>query len=49
MKKFYVVFVGRKPEVYLSWEDCQPQVDQFLGNLHKSYRSYHEAEHAFVK
>ena len=29
MKKFYVVFVGRKPGVYLSWEDCHPQVDHF--------------------
>jgi viroplasmin and RNaseH domain-containing protein len=49
MKKFYVVFVGRKPGVYLSWEDCHPQVDRFPGNLHKSYRSYHEAEHAFAE
>jgi len=47
-KKFYVVFVGRKAGVYLTWAECHSQVSGYPNNLHNSYGSYHEAEQALA-
>jgi ribonuclease HI len=45
--KFYVVWVGKKPGVYITWADCQLQVKGFPGALFKSFTSEEEAFAAF--
>jgi ribonuclease HI len=35
--KFYVVWIGRKPGIYSSWEDCKKQVDGFEGAKYKGF------------
>ena len=41
--KFYVVWRGYKPGIYLSWEDCNLQIKGFKGAQYKSYSSKGEA------
>ena len=31
MAKYYAVKVGRKPGIYLSWDECKMQVDRYSG------------------
>lgn len=45
--KFYVVWVGRKPGIYDSWQACQEQIDHFPKAKYKSYKSKLEAEKAY--
>ncbi|MEO7174548.1 MAG: ribonuclease H family protein [Saprospiraceae bacterium] len=45
--KSYVVWIGRKPGVYASWEACQAQIFGFQGAAFKSFPSRAEAEVAF--
>lgn len=35
--KFYVVWTGRKPGLYSSWDDCKKQVDGFEGAKYKGF------------
>jgi ribonuclease HI len=35
--KFYVVWIGRKPGLYASWDDCKKQVDGFEGAKYKGF------------
>ena len=37
--KYYVVWEGREPGVYDSWDECQQQVDGYPGARYKSYPS----------
>jgi len=46
-KKFYAVRVGRKPGVYLTWDDCKKQTDGYGGAQYKSFPTRAEAE-AFI-
>ena len=46
-QKFYVVWKGRKPGVYLTWDECKKQTDGFSGAKHKSFETLEEAEKAF--
>lgn len=46
-REAYVVFVGRNPGVYLSWEETKEQVHQFSGNDYKGFDSLEEAREAF--
>lgn len=46
-KKYYVVWVGRKPGVYSIWADCQAQTKQFKQAKFKSYESLEQAEKAY--
>lgn len=46
-QKFYVVWVGRKPGIYKSWDDCKTQISGFPGARYKSYRTLSEAEAAY--
>lgn len=48
-QKFYVVWVGRQPGVYLNWADCQAQIDGFPKAKFKSFFSQKAAEEAFAK
>ena len=44
--KFYTVWHGRATGVFLSWADCQKQIDGFEGAQYKSFETLKEAEHA---
>src|SRR5699024_1821453 len=46
-KKYYVVWVGRKPGVYTSWSECEAQVKQFDNAKFKSFSTKHAAEKAY--
>lgn len=43
-KKYYAVAKGKTPGIYLTWEDCKAQVDQFPGALYKGFATIKEAE-----
>ncbi|GAB4451609.1 MAG: ribonuclease H family protein [Anaerolineae bacterium] len=45
--KYYVVWVGRKPGIYRSWDECAAQVNGFPGAKYKSFESEKEAQAAF--
>ncbi|KAJ1442558.1 Ribosomal protein L9/RNase H1, N-terminal [Sesbania bispinosa] len=47
--KFYVVFVGRQPGIYGSWEECESQVLGYSGNKHQSFKSLEEAHVAWMR
>ncbi len=46
-RKFYVVWEGREPGIYDSWDDCLEQVLNFPGAKYKSYDSQTAAVEAF--
>lgn len=46
-RKFYVVWVGRQPGIYDSWEECEQQIKNFPGARYKSFRSQTDATIAF--
>lgn len=46
-KKYYVVWRGFKPGIYLTWEECKKQVAGFEGAQYKSFQSIEEARQAF--
>jgi len=46
-KKYYVVWEGKTPGIYDSWEACKAQVDGFPHAKYKAYDSPDEAERAF--
>ncbi|NJL11594.1 MAG: ribonuclease H [Microscillaceae bacterium] len=45
-EKFYVVWQGRVPGLYLSWAECEAQVKGFAGATYKSFLNRAEAEAA---
>lgn len=48
-KKFYVVWKGKKPGVYSTWNECKKQINGFEGAQYKSFASLSEANLAFKK
>lgn len=46
-QKFYVVWKGRKPGVYRTWDDCKAQVHGFAAPVYKAFDSLTAAEAAF--
>lgn len=46
-QKFYVVWKGKVPGIYRSWEDCQRQIHGVSSPAYKSYDTLSEAEYAF--
>ena len=46
-RKFYVVWEGREPGIYDSWDDCLEQVQGFPGAKYKAYLSQAAATEAF--
>ncbi len=46
-KKFYVVWEGRTPGVYSSWDTCKKNIDGFAAAKYKSFTSRSEADSAF--
>ena len=47
--KFYVVWKGRTPGVYASWEACKQEVEGFQGALYKGFPDKATAEMAFAQ
>lgn len=43
-KKYYVVTIGLKPGVYMSWYECLKQIKNYPGAEHKSFSSLEEAK-----
>lgn len=46
-KKFYVVWAGRKPGIYTSWDECKKQISHFPDAQYKSFQTLDTAEKAF--
>lgn len=46
-KKFYVVWIGKKPGVYENWADCQAATAGFPGAKFKAFPTQASAEEAF--
>lgn len=46
-QKYYVVWSGRKPGIYLSWDECKRQVIGYKGARYKAFPSEAEAKEAF--
>jgi ribonuclease HI len=45
--KYYVVWKGRKPGIYTTWEECKSQVHKYSGAKYKSFPTLDEAIVAF--
>ena len=48
-KKYYVVWQGRTPGVYHSWEECKEQIHGYPDARYKAYESLQEAKRAFAQ
>ncbi len=46
-KKFYVVWEGKNPGIYTSWNTCKKQIEGFTGAKYKSFLTKELAEKAF--
>lgn len=46
-RKFYVVWEGRAPGVYDSWEECEAQINGYPGARYKAFSSQTDAVVAF--
>lgn len=46
-QKYYVVWEGRAPGIYDSWEECEAQVSGYPGAKYKSFGSKDDAVRAF--
>ena len=47
-QKYYVVWAGVKPGIYLTWDECKSQVNAFQGARYQSFESPLEAEKAYL-
>ncbi len=48
-RKYYVVWKGKKPGIYNSWDKCKAQINGFEGAQYKSFASESEAKIALKK
>ena len=46
-QKFYVVWKGKHPGIFESWDDCKAQIEGFKGAQYKSFATFAEAKKAF--
>ena len=46
--KYYVVWKGERPGIYLNWADCKAQVIGHAGAKYKAFDSQEEAEAALA-
>ena len=46
-QKYYVVWEGKKPGIYLSWKDCKAMTDGYAGAKYKSFETFDKAKIAF--
>lgn len=47
-KKLYVVGRGRRPGIYLTWDEAKAQVDGYAGARYKSFTALHDAKTAYA-
>lgn len=47
--KFYVVWLGRTPGVYTSWDACQSQINGYSGAKYKSFDTLAQAKAAYTQ
>ncbi len=47
-QKFYVVWKGRNPGIYTTWDDCEAQIIKFEGAAYKAFETRMEAEVAYA-
>jgi len=47
-KKFYVVWIGRNPGVYDTWEECEEQTHGYPQARFKSFPDIHSAQDAYL-
>ncbi len=47
-QKVYVVWVGREPGIYHTWEACEKQVKGYVGARYKSFATHQLAQEAFA-
>ena len=45
--KFYVVWKGKRPGIYETWDDCQAQIKGIKGAQYKAFGSFKEAKKAY--
>jgi len=45
--KFYVVWKGKRPGVYTSWEDCKAAISGYKGAQYKSFTTFELAKKAY--
>ncbi len=45
--KFYVVWKGKRPGVYTTWEDCKAAISGFKGAQYKSFATFELAKKAY--
>ncbi|GAB6454705.1 hypothetical protein bcgnr5390_17330 [Bacillus luti] len=43
-QKLYVVWIGRKPGIYKSWDDCKKQIDEYPNGKFRSVKVDSHAE-----
>lgn len=43
-EKYYAVKKGKKPGIYLTWDECKEQVDKVRGAIFKSFSNFEDAE-----
>ena len=46
-KKFYVVWQGKHPGIFESWNDCKAQIEGYKGAQYKSFATFEEAKKAY--
>lgn len=46
--KFFVVWEGKEPGIYRSWEECKRQIHGYAGALYKGFATEAEAREAMV-
>lgn len=46
-KKFYVVWMGKRPGIYETWEDCKAAIDGVKGAEYKSFATFQLAKKAY--
>jgi len=46
-EKFYVVWEGKKPGIYLTWADCKAMISGYTGAKYKSFETFAKAKQAF--
>ena len=46
-QKFYVVWKGKMPGIYTTWEDCKKQIEGYAEAVYKSFKDKALAEKAF--
>lgn len=46
-EKFYVVWEGKNPGIYLTWADCKAMITGYAGAKYKSFDTFAKAKQAF--